>query len=145
MFDNVFNLAGQFSPQFGGRSGLGTIIRMFGVTKAGNSVCCHIHGFLPYFYVPAPQGFKAADCLAYQQALNHAVVADSRQYKDIRYVFFTGVLELLALLNTEFYLRDQVINVEVVNGQSLYGFHRDLNHTFLKITLSMPRMIASGK
>lgn len=32
------------------------IIRMFGVTDSGNSVCCHIHGFAPYFYVPAPNG-----------------------------------------------------------------------------------------
>lgn len=32
------------------------IVRMFGVTDSGNSVCCHIHGFAPYFYVPAPNG-----------------------------------------------------------------------------------------
>lgn len=32
------------------------IVRMFGVTDNGNSVCCHIHGFAPYFYVPAPNG-----------------------------------------------------------------------------------------
>ncbi|KAF3846592.1 hypothetical protein F7725_003670 [Dissostichus mawsoni] len=32
------------------------IIRMFGVTDSGNSVCCHVHGFAPYFYVPAPAG-----------------------------------------------------------------------------------------
>lgn len=27
------------------------IIRIFGVTKAGNSVACHVHNFSPYFYV----------------------------------------------------------------------------------------------
>jgi DNA polymerase elongation subunit (family B) len=32
------------------------IIRMFGVTDSGNSVCCHVHGFAPYFYIPAPNG-----------------------------------------------------------------------------------------
>ncbi|KAG7270693.1 hypothetical protein CRUP_005360 [Coryphaenoides rupestris] len=32
------------------------IIRMFGVTDSGNSVCCHVHGFAPYFYTPAPTG-----------------------------------------------------------------------------------------
>lgn len=32
------------------------IVRMFGVTDNGNSVCCHIHGFAPYLYVPAPNG-----------------------------------------------------------------------------------------
>lgn len=36
------------------------IIRMFGVTDSGNSVCCHVHGFAPYFYVPAPNGEYSA-------------------------------------------------------------------------------------
>ena len=35
------------------------MIRMYGVTKHGQSVLCHIYGFLPYFYVPAPIGFLA--------------------------------------------------------------------------------------
>lgn len=38
------------------------IIRMFGVTDSGNSVCCHIHGFAPYFYVPAPSGKCLSPC-----------------------------------------------------------------------------------
>ena len=32
------------------------ILRAFGVTDEGVSVCCHIHGFAPYFYTPAPPG-----------------------------------------------------------------------------------------
>lgn len=32
------------------------ILRAFGVTDEGFSVCCHIHGFAPYFYTPAPLG-----------------------------------------------------------------------------------------
>ncbi|CAG7733267.1 unnamed protein product, partial [Allacma fusca] len=27
------------------------VIRMYGVTDDGNAVCCHVHGFSPYFYV----------------------------------------------------------------------------------------------
>ncbi|XP_015419485.1 PREDICTED: DNA polymerase delta catalytic subunit [Myotis davidii] len=30
------------------------VLRAFGVTDEGVSVCCHIHGFAPYFYTPAP-------------------------------------------------------------------------------------------
>lgn len=29
----------------------GPVTRMFGITKDGRSILCHIHGFRPYFYV----------------------------------------------------------------------------------------------
>lgn len=45
----------------GPQSGLVPIIRMFGVTRSGNSVCCHVHGFSPYFYVNLPDTFTTAD------------------------------------------------------------------------------------
>ena len=42
----------------GAQNGPVPVMRMFGVTKSGNSVCCHVHGFHPYFYVPAPEKFS---------------------------------------------------------------------------------------
>lgn len=46
------------------------IIRVYGVTENGNSVVGHVHGFMPYFYVAAPQTF-AKECLpAFQRQLN---------------------------------------------------------------------------
>ena len=45
----------------GAQTGLVPVIRMFGVTKTGNSVCCHIHGFSPYFYVNLPNSFSQHD------------------------------------------------------------------------------------
>jgi hypothetical protein len=42
------------------------IISMYGVTMAGNSVAVCVHGFAPYFYVPAIQGFRPADCAAFR-------------------------------------------------------------------------------
>lgn len=38
------------------------IMRMYGVTMEGNSVCCHVHGFSPYFFASAPSDFKASNC-----------------------------------------------------------------------------------
>lgn len=38
------------------------IMRMYGVTELGNSVCCHVHGFCPYLYVAAPQSFAEHHC-----------------------------------------------------------------------------------
>lgn len=34
------------------------IIRLYGITEEGNSVFAHIHGFVPYFYIPCPAEFK---------------------------------------------------------------------------------------
>lgn len=34
------------------------IIRLYGVTEEGNSVFAHVHGFVPYFYIPCPPNFK---------------------------------------------------------------------------------------
>lgn len=48
------------------------IIRMFGVTDSGNSVCCHIHGFAPYFYVPAPSGKCLPLCQSIENANTHS-------------------------------------------------------------------------
>ncbi|KAL5531593.1 POL3 [Sanghuangporus baumii] len=48
----------------------GTHLRMFGVTQDGNSVLARIHGFLPYFFVPAPRGFTDNDLSSFCDELN---------------------------------------------------------------------------
>ncbi|KAL5492332.1 POL3 [Sanghuangporus weigelae] len=48
----------------------GTHLRMFGVTQDGNSVLARIHGFLPYFFVPAPRGFTENDLSSFCDELN---------------------------------------------------------------------------
>lgn len=45
----------------GMQQGLVPIIRMFGITEEGHSVCCHIHGFTPYLYVDIPNSFRDED------------------------------------------------------------------------------------
>jgi len=45
-------------------------IRFYGVTKAGNAVMVHVHGFMPYFYVRAWPGFKPEDCEPFRERLN---------------------------------------------------------------------------
>lgn len=51
-------------------SSSGTTLRLFGVTKMGNSVLAHVHGFRPYFYVAAPKGFLERDCMGFKDKLN---------------------------------------------------------------------------
>jgi hypothetical protein len=38
-------------------------------SKSGNSVMCHVTGFLPYFYIPAPIGFQREQLKAFQVVL----------------------------------------------------------------------------
>ena len=59
------------------------IARMYGITMEGNSVLCHIHGFVPYFFIPAPSNMKKDDCHAFKDALNRVVLADMRSNKDM--------------------------------------------------------------
>ena len=66
----------------GSKVGPVPIVQMYGVTMEGNSVLCHIHGFVPYFYVPAPPGFQQSHCSSFQDGLNRAVLNDMRSNKD---------------------------------------------------------------
>ena len=68
------------------------IARMYGITMEGNSVLCHIHGFVPYFFVPAPSNMKKDECHAFKDALNAAVLADMRSNKDnVVQVMFSAI------------------------------------------------------
>ena len=44
-------------------------IRLFGVNERGNSVMCHVTGFLPYFYIHAPVDFQTKHLQPLQLAL----------------------------------------------------------------------------
>lgn len=63
-------------------SGPCPIVRFYGVTMEGNSVLCHVHGFLPYFYVPAPPNFSPDECEKFRSELDKIVLADMRSNKD---------------------------------------------------------------
>ena len=68
------------------------VIRFYGVTMEENSVLCHVHGFLPYFYVPAPVEFQERQCKEFQKALNakiqNSVFSVELQLKQSIYGFF---------------------------------------------------------
>uniref|UniRef100_G3RT14 DNA polymerase n=1 Tax=Gorilla gorilla gorilla TaxID=9595 RepID=G3RT14_GORGO len=59
------------------------VLRAFGVTDEGFSVCCHIHGFAPYFYTPAPPGFGPEHMGDLQRELNLAISRDNRGGKEL--------------------------------------------------------------
>nr|CAD7203421.1 unnamed protein product [Timema douglasi] len=101
------------------------VIRMYGVTMEGNSVCCHIHGFSPYFFVLAPDAFTDQHCKPFKDSLNRAVLNDMRSNKEE--------------------VQEAVLAVEITKKQSLFGYQGDTLSTFLKITVALPRLIAAAK
>ncbi len=113
----------------GAMSGPVPVLRMFGVTMEGNSVCAHIHGFHPYFYVPVPvgeNGFLEEHCSAFRANLNRAVLDDMRSNKE-------GV-------------QQAVLAVEICNNKcSMYGFYFNKKFPFLKITVALPRLVAATR
>ncbi|TRY69344.1 hypothetical protein TCAL_17384 [Tigriopus californicus] len=108
----------------GAQSGQVPIMRMYGVTQEGHSVCAHVHGFHPYFFVLAPPGFTKNNLGDFRLSLNRAVQEDSKS-KDTP--------------------KDCVLNVELMMKSTIYGFQGNKMSQFLKITMAVPRMIAAAK
>lgn len=47
-----------------------SVVRLFGVTEEGHSICCNVTDFLHYFYVPAPVNFRKEDLPQLQKGLD---------------------------------------------------------------------------
>ncbi|KAF8569017.1 hypothetical protein P879_01372 [Paragonimus westermani] len=102
------------------------IMRLFGVTSKGHSVCAHVHGFVPYFFVPAPKDFSTEHLGVFRDALNSALLRDGRSKE------FDGLQHL-------------ILKVVCELRENIYGFHGNRKLQFLKITVALPRVIASAK
>ena len=102
------------------------VLRMYGVNMDGNSVLAHIHGFLPYLYVPAPsEDFNPANSVEFRAALNQAILKDMRSNREN--------------------VQEAVLDVEIVKKCSMYGFHFNEQYPFLKITVVLPKLVAPAK
>ena len=117
-----------FSPFEKRGRGRVPIIRMFGVTKEGNSVCCYVQEFFPYFYVDCPDWFiKSSDYYmkTFKKTLNEKI---------------STALSFLKCKITEF-----VLSVEIVSKQDIYGYNYDKQQYFIKITIVLPKIIGVAK
>ncbi|XP_055629007.1 DNA polymerase delta catalytic subunit [Toxorhynchites rutilus septentrionalis] len=101
------------------------VMRMFGTTQEGNSVCAHVHGFAPYLYVAAPRGFAKTHLKDFRTALDKAVLNDMRSNKEK--------------------VEEAVLDVELVERQSILGYNGEEKFTFIKVTVALPRLSAAVK
>ncbi|XP_030573080.1 DNA polymerase delta catalytic subunit [Drosophila novamexicana] len=122
---DVENYVGQAQPGMpGAQLGPVPVVRMFGVTMEGNSVCCHVHGYCPYFYITAPRDFEQRHCSDLHEALDKKVIADMRGNKDN--------------------VQEAVLAVELVQRLNIHGYQGDDKQTYIKITVTMPRFVAAA-
>ena len=81
-------------------------MRMFGITRDGNSVCCHVHGFSPYFYVNLPTTFTETDLAPFKvinfYLKNHTVskaFSSSENSRHRQMIHFKDSLSNVATIN----------------------------------------------
>uniref|UniRef100_A0A1D1ZQR0 DNA polymerase n=1 Tax=Auxenochlorella protothecoides TaxID=3075 RepID=A0A1D1ZQR0_AUXPR len=99
------------------------IIRMFGVTELGNSVCLFVHGFEPYFYIESPRPtFSPDDCRALVEMFNNLLATKDR----------SG--------NAQCCLR-----IEVVQKQSMMYYQPAKSRAFLKVVMALPGLVAPAR
>ncbi|KAK7031378.1 DNA polymerase [Favolaschia claudopus] len=90
-------------------------LRMFGVTKEGNSVLANVTGFKPYFYVAQPRGFTEADLEPFRQHLNGLVQGPGD--------------------------KDAVTSVSLVSKRTLWQYRGDDWTPFIKLIIVNPKTL----
>lgn len=147
-------------PQMqGARAGLVPIVRMFGVTEAGQSIMVHVHCFTPYFYVQAPSGFTEADCGTFRSSLN----VRKRAFPQLRLIYksfatfktllpinlspchlfhlFSSMSQSALIANAPAGMKDAtelVHHVQLVKKASIYGFKNNVLSDFLQVSRISP-------
>ncbi|KAL1921871.1 uncharacterized protein VTP21DRAFT_10513 [Calcarisporiella thermophila] len=89
------------------------VVRFFGVTEDGATVLCHVLGFFPYFYFPAPNGLTL-------QNLNDIKTTLAEKVKG----------------------QNGILKVEIIQKQSIWGYHGKVKFPFVKVTVRDPKQIA---
>jgi len=96
------------------------IIRCYGVTDKGNSVCVHIHGFKPYFFFKIPDDWTDSKFTEFKNAVIHMV--DDNNKDGLVKANIINKKEFYGFTNNELFK----YGIFVLKNQSAY-------HSFLKI------------
>ncbi|XP_052868750.1 DNA polymerase zeta catalytic subunit [Anopheles cruzii] len=100
------------------------VVRLFGSSATGTHSCVHIHGVLPYFYIPY-EG-STADRLAVDQRIYQLASALDKAIN-----ISLGQSNSRAM---------HVFNITLVKGTPIYGYHK-YEHHFLKVHMYNPMLI----
>lgn len=98
------------------------VLRMFGVTGDGHSVCAHVHGFAPYFYASVPESFTEVECEKFRRRLNEEVSMARKGAQGVH-----------------------VIDVTLDRKQSLMHYSDAKERLFAKITMGLPNLVSAAR
>lgn len=104
--------------------GAAPVVRMYGITEDEHSVVCNVHGFLPYFFIQAAQGFDPNDCEEFCTCLNEVTMREMRGNKEVS---------------------TAVVKVEYCMKQNMYGYNSTGKVPFLKVTVAVPKLVATAR
>ena len=105
-------------------------IRMFGVTSAGNSVCCHVHGFNPYIYLPAPAGFEKNNLFMFRKALNTVLIQVKEEKQKKNKKKKKVYVNIQDLKSNPHGIDNAVLSCDLVSKSTIYGFQVGRVQTF---------------
>ena len=109
-----------YTPLEGIRS---PVVRLFGMTKEGNSVTCVAHGFYPYLYIEPSRRVTPNECDQIRDALENILDGEiTNQGRSDKYV----------------------ISVEAVEKMTIKGY-RETTSQYLKVTLVVPKHVPTAK
>ena len=123
-------IIGEPHPMLGERRramGPAAMLRIFGVTAGGNSMCVHVHGFEPYFYAKVPESFKEEQCEGFRKNLNDLMMQQQRGGNRNGNGTFISDVSII---------RDK---------QSLMYYQEGRTATFVKVTTCLPNMVATAR
>lgn len=97
------------------------IFRLYGITPEQHSVMVHVHGFLPYFYIPCPSLMTEADLDDFQSSLEMKMRESDSSGRPL-------------------------FGVEMVNKTNVYGFiPKSTQQRYLRITCTSSNAMNSAK
>ena len=108
-----------------------SVIRMFGRTWQGESICVHVHGFEGYFYahIPGVQRLTLAFCNDLKQTLNDMMKQSKRKRSSSK--------------EDQEQRQELVSRIEIVSRRSIWKYQFSEDKDFVKITCELPSSISS--
>lgn len=92
------------------------IIRMFGVTEAGESVCCTVENYEPFFYVEIPSGWR----MKHLKSLIGTLKGKRYNVKTPKQTYY-------------YKFENTITDYKIIKRKKFYGFTNDEEFTFVKI------------